>query len=225
MHDDLHRGVAGRGVAPGHDPLYVREKAVYAAHGDAGLMANMNEAARALAQGLARQPEVGGGGDVGTHGGVVGEVVSFAVAHGHGHGALGAIAGGEAGLGVGHLKLDRLADIFERCVAQQGAGQQPAFAQDLEAVADAEHGQPTRSRADDLAHHRREARDGAATQVVAVGEAAGQDDQVEVIRQGRFLVPDHLDAGSGRALDGDLAITVAVGPREDDDSGFHGAGS
>jgi len=41
--------VAARGVAPGHDKLYAQEKATFAAHGDAGLMANMNEAARALA--------------------------------------------------------------------------------------------------------------------------------------------------------------------------------
>jgi hypothetical protein len=37
-------------------------------------------------------------------------------------------------------------------------------------------------------------------------------------------VPDHLDAGSGGALDGDLAVTIAIGTGEDDDGGFHGAG-
>ena len=41
--------LAGRGLAPGHDPLLAQEKAAYAARGDAGLTANMNAAMRALA--------------------------------------------------------------------------------------------------------------------------------------------------------------------------------
>jgi len=37
-------------------------------------------------------------------------------------------------------------------------------------------------------------------------------------------VPDHIDARAGRSLDGNLAVTITVGPGEDDDSCAHGAG-
>ena len=60
-------------------------------------------------------------------------------------------------------------------VAQQDAGQDPGLGQDLEAVARAEHRAAGRGERLDRAHHRREARDRAGAQVVAVGEAAGQD--------------------------------------------------
>ncbi len=60
----------------------------------------------------------------------------------------------------------------------QRARQQVRLAQDLEAVADAEHRQPRRRRRHQLGHHRREPGDRAAAQVVAVGEAAGEDHRV-----------------------------------------------
>ena len=41
--------IAGRSFTPGHDDLYARERAAYAARGDAGLTANMSAATRALA--------------------------------------------------------------------------------------------------------------------------------------------------------------------------------
>jgi hypothetical protein len=37
-------------------------------------------------------------------------------------------------------------------------------------------------------------------------------------------MPDHFDTRSSGALDGDLAVTITVRTREDDDGGFHGAG-
>jgi hypothetical protein len=81
------------------------------------------------------------------------------------------------------------ADEAKRLVPQQRTGQQAGLAEDLEAVADPEH-EPARS--GELARRRRrrrEARDRAAAEVVAVREAAGQDDRVE-IRQLVLLVPD-----------------------------------
>src|SRR5688500_17099824 len=51
-------------------------------------------------------------------------------------------------------------------VADQRTGQQVGLAQDLEAVADAQHGQAVAGRANHLRHHRREPGDGATTQVV-----------------------------------------------------------
>ncbi len=67
------------------------------------------------------------------------------------------------------------ADEVERRVAPQDAGKQARLAQDLEAVADAEHRPALVGERAHRAHRRREARDRAAAQVVAVREAARQD--------------------------------------------------
>ena len=60
-------------------------------------------------------------------------------------------------------------------------------------------GRPARGRVDDLGHHRREAGDRAAAQVVAVREAAGQHDRVDAVQVG-VAVPerDRLAAGEPR---------------------------
>src|SRR5918994_6243836 len=62
------------------------------------------------------------------------------------------------------------ADELAVVVADQRAGQQVGLAEDLEAVADAEHRQPVVRGTHHLRHHRREARDRAAAEVVAVRE-------------------------------------------------------
>ena len=51
-----------------------------------------------------------------------------------------------------------------------------------------------------------------------------QDDQVQALGQFGLAMPDHLDLLIGRALDGDLAVAIAVGTGEDDDGCAHGAG-
>ena len=68
---------------------------------------------------------------------------------------------------------------LEAGVAQQRAGEQPGLAGDLEAVADGEHRSAALRVRDDLLHDRAEARDRAGAQIVAVAEAAGQDDDVD----------------------------------------------
>ena len=71
---------------------------------------------------------------------------------------------------------------LQRRVAQHGAWQQASLEQHLEAVADAQHQAAARGEPLDAGHDRREARDRAGAQMVAVGEAAGQDDRT---RSGR----------------------------------------
>ncbi|GAA1647268.1 hypothetical protein GCM10009790_30540 [Georgenia ruanii] len=107
-------------------------------------------------------------------------------------------------------------------VADERAGQQVGLAQDLEAVADAEHGQPALSGRHDLAHHRREPGDRAAAQVVAVGEATGQDDGVDAA-QVRVGVPQGDRLGAGEA-DGPLGVAVVQGAGEGDDADPGAAG-
>ena len=100
-------------------------------------------------------------------------------------------------------------------------GSRPASQQDLEAVADAEH-QACRASANALhrAHHRREAGDGAAAQVVAVGEAAGQDDASQPCRSVSWcqmragFLPQHRPEAA-------QAVAVAPGAGEDYDAEFH----
>ena len=76
-------------------------------------------------------------------------------------------------------------------VDQQRARQQSRLAEDLEAVADAEHEPALVGELDHRLHHRREAGDRAGAQIVAVGEAAGDDDGVDAL-QVAVAVPEQL---------------------------------
>ena len=83
------------------------------------------------------------------------------------------------------------ADELEAAIADERAGQQAAFDQDLEAVADAEHQPAIGGELLHRLHHGRELGDGAAAQIIAVGEAAGQNHRIDVAQAGR-VVPDEF---------------------------------
>jgi hypothetical protein len=89
------------------------------------------------------------------------------------------------------------ADEVQVVVADQRPGQQVGLAQDLEAVADAEHRQPAAAASTTGAHDRGEPGDRPAAQVVAVGEAAGQDDRVDPCRSASAC---HSATGSPPAI-------------------------
>ena len=97
----------------------------------------------------------------------------------------------ERRVGLLDADVDVLAAELEAAVAQHRARQQARLEQDLEAVADAEHRTAARGERLHRRHDRREARHRAGAQVVAVREAAGQDDDVGAL-QARVLVPDEL---------------------------------
>jgi hypothetical protein len=115
-----------------------------------------------------------------------------------------------------HTQRHVAADERERRVRAQHAREEAGLAEDLEAVADPQHrpafGRERRHRA----HHRREARDRPAPEVVAVREAAGQDDRAGVGRQALVGVPDEPRVGPERSK-GPGGIAVVVRPGEDDD--------
>ena len=90
-----------------------------------------------------------------------------------------AIARGERA-GRVTVELDEAADEAQVGIADQRTRQQAGFGQDLEAVVDAEHGGSGLGAPHHLAHHGAVGRHRTATQVVAVGEAAGHPDQVEL---------------------------------------------
>ncbi len=89
-------------------------------------------------------------------------------------------------------QVDGLAAELQAVVAHEGAGQEAGLAQDLEAVAATEHQPAGLGVARHRLHHRREAGDGAAAQIVAVGEAARQHDAV-VLREVPLAMPDIVD--------------------------------
>ena len=80
---------------------------------------------------------------------------------------------------------------LQSAVSQHRTGKKPGFEQHLKPVADSEDGTAAGGERLDLAHDRREARHRAGPKVVAVGEAARQNDDVSAFQIG-VLVPDVL---------------------------------
>ena len=111
-----------------------------------------------------------------------------------------------------HIPTDEL----ELLVRAEHAGQQPRLAEDLEAVADAEHGATSRGEAADRVHRRREAGDRAATKVVAVREAAGEDDRAGLGRKLGLVVPDE-NRIRAECPQRPRGVAIVVGPRERED--------
>ena len=111
------------------------------------------------------------------------------------------------------------ADELAVVVADQRAGQQVRLAQHLEAVADAEHGQPVAARpamTDSITGAKRAI--APAAQVVAVGEPAGQDHRVDVVQVGSPCHSgDGLAAGDAHRARG-VAVVEAAGEGDDADA-------
>ena len=93
------------------------------------------------------------------------------------------------------------------------------FAQDLEAVADAQHGHAALGRGHDLRHHWSEAGDRTAAKVVAVRETARQDDGVDAFEV-VVAVPEG-DCLTARDADGTLRVGVIQRSWEGDDTDPH----
>ncbi len=106
-------------------------------------------------------------------------------------------------------------------VAHQDARQQPALAEDLKAVADAEHQAATRGVGAHGVHDRRAAGDGAAAQIIAITKAAGQRDEVDAIGQLVVVVPEHRGFLAGGLLQRPGHVALAIGAGKYDDGGFH----
>ena len=127
---------------------------------------------------------------------------------------------GEGRVGGDDVELHLAEDEAQRRVGQQRARQEPGLAQDLEAVADAQHQPAGGGELGDLLHHRGKARDRAHAQVVAVGEAAGDDDGVDAL-QVAVAVPEDDRVADPAA--GHERIDLVAGPGEADDAELHGA--
>ena len=99
--------------------------------------------------------------------------------------------------------------IAQSFIAHHRAGQQPGFAENLETVADAENQAAGTRESIHRFHYRRKARNGAGAQIIAVGEPAGQDDDVAA---GEIfgLVPDEFDGLVEDVGDGVVSVVVAI---------------
>ena len=100
-------------------------------------------------------------------------------------------------------------------------GSRPALHQNLEAVADAEHEPAIGGELAHRRHHGRELGDGAAAQVVAVGEAAGQDHGIDVAERGRIM-PDEFRRLAEIVGDRVPSVVIAIAAGKDNDAKFHG---
>ncbi len=119
--------------------------------------------------------------------GGVNAVVAFAVGDGEADGSGSECLRIEGGAGVLDGEVDSFADEFETRIAHEGTGQETCFAKNLKAVADTEYGFAAVGKIHEGTHDRRETGDGTATQVIAVGETAGQDDGREAVEAGFFM--------------------------------------
>src|SRR5882762_4809011 len=116
--------------------------------------------------------------------------------------------------------MDVAANKTQTSVAHHRPGKQARFAENLEAVADAQNHAAAIGEFLDGFHDRGKARDGAGAQIIAVGKSTGQDDSI-AIREIFGLVPDEFDRFVQNVADGVKRVVVAIGPGENDNSKFH----
>src|SRR6266478_8233022 len=117
--------------------------------------------------------------------------------------------------GVLHLEVHVAADVLERIVAPHRPREHSRLEQDLEAVADPDHMAAALGELAHLVHDRREARDGAGAQVVAVGEPAREHHHVGAA-QVAVLVPDVAGGAAEDVLGHVVDVVVAVAAGKDD---------
>ena len=139
----------------------------------------------------------------------VAEVVALHVANGHlQHLALREAVGEGRARRLG-LKVHLLADVVLAGVAHQSAWEQAGLAKDLEAVADAEDEASIGSELFYRLHDVGEAGDGTGAKIVAVCEAARDEDDIAALKVFRS-VPEEADGLAELGLDDVVGVVVAV---------------
>jgi len=138
----------------------------------------------------------------------VGKVAAFAVGDGHAQNFPRRNLAGERRIVRGGLEENIFAVELQIAIANQRAGQQAGFGEDLKAVADADDEAAVVGELFHRLHHGAEPRYRAAAQVIAVAESAGHDDAVGVAERG-VLVPDEA-RGVAEVPHGVDGVLVAV---------------
>jgi len=153
-------------------------------------------------------------------GGVVAEITALAVGNGKAQEfAFGNFAG-ERAVVRGGLEENVLATKLQGAVADQGAGQETGFAQDLKSIADAQHRAALRGKGLHGLHDGAETGNRAGAQIIAVAEAAGNDHGVKA-GQGILLVPEQPDGMAEHVLDDMEGVLIAIGGGELQDGEVH----
>ena len=88
---------------------------------------------------------------------------------------------GEWCVGVFHAQVDKFTDVLQSRVAHERAGKQAGFAENLEAIADADNQSASNGKFSDLLHDGRKLGDGARTQIVTIGKSAGHNNGVTAL--------------------------------------------
>ena len=156
------------------------------------------------------------------HGLLVRLVVAFAMRDRHADHLAGIVAAGERRIGTFDPQMDVVADEFQPRIAHQHAGQEAGFAEDLKSVADAEHEAAAGCEGPHRIHHRRTRGNGAAAQIVAIGEAAGHHHEIGSLGQRGLGVPDHRGLVARSEPERARHVALAVDSGKDEDGGFHG---
>ena len=151
----------------------------------------------------------------------VGDVVALTVRHRHADHLAGIVAAGKRRIGALDPQIDVAADEAKLRVAHQHAGQEPGLAGDLKAVAHRQHEPAFGGEAAHRVHDRRARRDGAAAQIIAIGKAAGNDDEIGAGRQLAVGVPHHRRLAPGNELQRARHVALAIDAGKDDDGRFH----
>ncbi len=154
---------------------------------------------------------------------IIGDEVSLAMRDGEFDHLPGRVTSREGRLRILDPHMLHLADEAQLSVAHQNPGQKACLAQDLEPIAYTQDQSAARCVIADRPHDRRPRGDGAATQIVAIGESAGQDDQIQARRQFAFSVPDDRGLGACRLPERARDVAFAINSGKEDDRRPHGA--
>src|SRR5690606_11828981 len=148
------------------------------------------------------------------------DVASFAVGDRNPQHLPLTILGGKGWRALLHPEVHRLRAELERSVPNQCSWQQAGLAENLEAVADADHEAAAVRELAYLAHDRAEARDRPGAQVVAVAEPAGEEDDIDPLQV--VLPMPEVDRLRVEDVPGGLVtVVVTVRPREGDYTDLH----
>ena len=101
-------------------------------------------------------------------------------------------------------------------VAHECAGQEARFGDDLEAIADAQNLQSFRGLGANVGHDGRARGDGAAAEIIAIGKATGDNDEIN-FGQLRIGVPDGNRGNAGYGLEGQHHVAFTIDTGENDD--------
>jgi hypothetical protein len=105
----------------------------------------------------------------------IGEVTALAVLHGHSENLPFGHFTGKRRIGLFDPEGNLLADKLQSGIPDQSSREQTRLAQDLKAVADSQYQTAASRKIYNAAHNRREARHGAAPEIIAVGKTAGKN--------------------------------------------------